>query len=132
MKPNLVWFDIPALDLERAIRFYSAVLGREIKQEVLGGVPTGMLPTADGGQRGGGEGFQAFGGWDHDLLRCEWSAEGSGGCGQGEWGDGAAGCSLDWRVWLSCGGAGFGGKLHCAACGDGGVSLTPFKQDESN
>ena len=52
MKPNLVWFDIPALDLERAIRFYSAVLGREIKQEVLGGVPTAMLPTADGGQQG--------------------------------------------------------------------------------
>ena len=52
MKPNLVWFDIPALDLERAIRFYSAVLGREIKQEVLGGVPTAMLPTADGAQQG--------------------------------------------------------------------------------
>ena len=52
MKPNLVWFDIPALDLDRAIRFYPAVLGREIKQEVLGGVPTAMLPTADGGQQG--------------------------------------------------------------------------------
>jgi uncharacterized protein len=52
MKPNLVWFDIPALDLDRAIRFYSAVLGRELKQEVIGGVPTAMLPTADGGQHG--------------------------------------------------------------------------------
>ncbi|MDI1314231.1 VOC family protein [Prosthecobacter sp.] len=52
MKPNLVWFDIPALDLDRAIQFYSAVLGREIRKEVLGGVPTGMLPTADGGQQG--------------------------------------------------------------------------------
>jgi uncharacterized protein len=52
MKPNIVWFDIPALDLDRAIRFYSAVLGRPIEKEDLGGVPTGMLPTADGAQQG--------------------------------------------------------------------------------
>ncbi len=52
MKPNIVWFDIPALDLDRAIRFYSAVLGRPIEQEDLGGVPTAMLPTADGAQQG--------------------------------------------------------------------------------
>ncbi len=52
MKPNLVWFDIPALDLGRAIRFYSAVLARELKEENLGGVPTAMLPTADGAQHG--------------------------------------------------------------------------------
>lgn len=50
MKPDLVWFDIPAVDLDRAIRFYSAVLGREINEENFGGVPTAMLPTADGGQ----------------------------------------------------------------------------------
>lgn len=52
VKPNIVWFDIPAIDLDRAIRFYSAVLGREIQREDLGGVPTAMLPTADGGQQG--------------------------------------------------------------------------------
>jgi predicted enzyme related to lactoylglutathione lyase len=52
MKPNLVWFDIPALDLDRAIRFYSAVLARPLKEESFGGVPTAMLPTADGGQHG--------------------------------------------------------------------------------
>lgn len=52
MKPNLVWFDIPATDLARAMRFYSAVLGRELKEENFGGVPTAMLPTADGGQQG--------------------------------------------------------------------------------
>jgi hypothetical protein len=52
MKQNLVWFDIPALDIDRAIQFYSAVLGRPIKREDFGGVPTGILPTADGGQQG--------------------------------------------------------------------------------
>lgn len=52
MKPNIVWFDIPALDLDRAIQFYTAVLGRPIEKEELGGVPTGMLPTVDGGKQG--------------------------------------------------------------------------------
>ena len=47
MKPNIVWFDIPATDLARAMRFYSAVLGRELKEENFGEVP-----TADGGQHG--------------------------------------------------------------------------------
>jgi predicted enzyme related to lactoylglutathione lyase len=49
---NVVWFDIPALDLDRAIRFYSAVLGRPIVREELGGVPTGLLPTPDGPPHG--------------------------------------------------------------------------------
>jgi hypothetical protein len=52
MKPNIVWFDIPALDIDRAIRFYSAVLAREIKKEQFGDVPTGIFPTSDGGQHG--------------------------------------------------------------------------------
>jgi len=52
MKPNLVWFDIPATDLSRAIRFYSAVLSRELKEENFGSVPTAMLPTSDGAQHG--------------------------------------------------------------------------------
>jgi uncharacterized protein len=52
MKQNIIWFDIPALDIDRAIRFYSAVLAKRIKKEELGGVPTGILPTSDGGQQG--------------------------------------------------------------------------------
>jgi hypothetical protein len=52
MKQNLVWFDIPALDIDRAIRFYSAVLARPIAKEDFGDVPTGIFPTADGGQQG--------------------------------------------------------------------------------
>ena len=49
MKPNIVWYDIPALDLDRAIRFYSAVLGAPVKKETVGEVPLGWLPTEDGG-----------------------------------------------------------------------------------
>lgn len=52
MKPNIVWFDIPALDLDRAIRFYSAVLGVTVKKEEIEGMDLAMLPTADGGQMG--------------------------------------------------------------------------------
>ena len=48
MKPNLVWYDIPALDLDRAIQFYSAVLDAPVKKELVGDVPIGWLPTEDG------------------------------------------------------------------------------------
>lgn len=52
MASNIVWYDIPALDLDRAIRFYSAVLAAPVKREDVGGVPLGWLPTPDGGQMG--------------------------------------------------------------------------------
>jgi len=52
MKPNIVWFDIPALDLDRAIKFYAAVLGMPVKKEEASGMDLAMLPTADGGQLG--------------------------------------------------------------------------------
>ncbi len=52
MKHNVVWFDIPAIDLDRAISFYSAVLGTPVKKEDVEGIALGMLPTPDGGQMG--------------------------------------------------------------------------------
>ena len=53
MAQTLVWFDVPVLDLDRAITFYSAVLAREIKKEEFGpGFSIGMIP-ADDGQTGG-------------------------------------------------------------------------------
>jgi predicted enzyme related to lactoylglutathione lyase len=48
MKQMLVWFDIPALDLDRAIKFYSAVHGAEVKKETFGDVTLGMLPHEEG------------------------------------------------------------------------------------
>ena len=52
MKPNIVWFDIPALDLDRAAAFYSAVLGAPVGKSEVGGVPIGWLPTPDGERMG--------------------------------------------------------------------------------
>jgi predicted enzyme related to lactoylglutathione lyase len=52
MKHNIVWFDVPVVDLDRAIRFYSAVLNAEVKKEDAGGMSLAMLPTPEGGQMG--------------------------------------------------------------------------------
>jgi uncharacterized protein len=49
---NVVWFDIPAVDLDRAIKFYSAVLGAPVVKEVVGEVALGWLPTQEGGRMG--------------------------------------------------------------------------------
>lgn len=52
MNTNLAWFDIPVADLDRAIRFYSAVLGSPVKKETTGSIPIGMLPAPNGTQMG--------------------------------------------------------------------------------
>lgn len=45
MPNQVVWFDIPVTDLDRAIRFYSAVLGLEVKKESYGpDFSIGLLP----------------------------------------------------------------------------------------
>lgn len=43
MKNAINWFEIPTRDLDKAARFYEAVLGGPIKREVFGGVPHGVL-----------------------------------------------------------------------------------------
>ncbi|MGE5217880.1 MAG: VOC family protein [Chloroflexota bacterium] len=48
MANQIVWCDIPVLDLDRAIRFYSAVLGQPVKKQELPGVRVGILPHNDG------------------------------------------------------------------------------------
>jgi predicted enzyme related to lactoylglutathione lyase len=47
MAHQIVWFDIPVLDLDRAIRFYSAVLGTEVKKQEFPGMAMGLLPHQD-------------------------------------------------------------------------------------
>lgn len=44
MANSVVWFDIPVVDLDRAIRFYSAVLGAAVKKEEFPGMAMGVLP----------------------------------------------------------------------------------------
>lgn len=37
------WFEIPSVDFERAVNFYSTVLGISIKKELFNGVPNGIF-----------------------------------------------------------------------------------------
>jgi hypothetical protein len=43
---QIVWCDIPVKDLDRAIRFYSAVLGAPVRKEQCEGMTFGLLPHA--------------------------------------------------------------------------------------
>ena len=52
MSHNIAWYDIPALNLDRAIAFYSAVLGAEVEKKQVGDTLLGLLPTPDGGRMG--------------------------------------------------------------------------------
>ena len=49
VRHQVVWFDIPVRDLDRAMRFYSAVLGTQLKKEQAGpGAAIAVLPHAEG------------------------------------------------------------------------------------
>jgi len=48
MAHQIVWFDIPVLNLDRAIQFYSAVLGAPVKKEEFPGMTIGILPHQEG------------------------------------------------------------------------------------
>ncbi len=52
MSNRIVWVDIPVVSLDRAIQFYSAVLGQQITKEGGPGFAFGLLPHA-GGDVGG-------------------------------------------------------------------------------
>jgi predicted enzyme related to lactoylglutathione lyase len=52
MTNRIVWVDIPVSDLDRAIQFYSAVLGEHISKEGGPGFAFGLLPHS-GGDVGG-------------------------------------------------------------------------------
>lgn len=49
---SLVWVDIPVLDLDRAIGFYSAVLGEPVTRQGGPGFAFGLLPGSEPGVRG--------------------------------------------------------------------------------
>jgi len=44
---TLCWTDIPVTNLERATKFYSAVLGKEVPKMSEGGFEYGLLPHAE-------------------------------------------------------------------------------------
>jgi predicted enzyme related to lactoylglutathione lyase len=41
---QIVWCDIPVKDLDRAIKFYTGVLGQAVKKESYPGMTFGLLP----------------------------------------------------------------------------------------
>jgi predicted enzyme related to lactoylglutathione lyase len=47
MSNQIVWVDIPVVDLDRAIKFYSAVLDNEVVKQSFSGMSLGLLPHAD-------------------------------------------------------------------------------------
>ncbi|HKZ95427.1 MAG TPA: VOC family protein [Hyphomicrobiaceae bacterium] len=52
MADQVVWVDIPVADLERAVRFYSAVLGAPLAMHEMQGMKLAFLP-AESGEVGG-------------------------------------------------------------------------------
>lgn len=52
MTNQLVWIDIPVIDLERAIKFYSAILGAPVTKQEYPGMSIGLLPCVDQGVSG--------------------------------------------------------------------------------
>ena len=52
MANQVVWVDIPVLDLDRAMKFYTAVLGAPVKKESVPGMEMGILPHEDNGVGG--------------------------------------------------------------------------------
>jgi hypothetical protein len=46
MANQIVWCDIPVHDLDRAIKFYSAVLGQTVSKQSFPGMTFGLLPEA--------------------------------------------------------------------------------------
>ena len=48
MAHSVVWCDIPVKDLDRAIRFYSIVLGGKVKKEESPQGAIGLLPFGEG------------------------------------------------------------------------------------
>jgi len=49
---TLCWTDIPVMNLDRAIKFYSAVLGKQVKKLSDGGMDYGLLPHEEGNASG--------------------------------------------------------------------------------
>ncbi|TKC91045.1 VOC family protein [Trinickia terrae] len=48
----LSWFEIPALDFERAVRFYETALDMPLKREIFGGVPIAVFAHDEGATGG--------------------------------------------------------------------------------
>src|SRR5260370_16412143 len=48
MANSIVWVDIPVLNLDRSIKFYSAVIGSPVAKQEYPGMSIGLLPHVEG------------------------------------------------------------------------------------
>jgi uncharacterized protein len=46
MNHQIVWCDIPVTNLDRAVKFYSTILGQPVTRESMPGMTFGLLPHA--------------------------------------------------------------------------------------
>jgi uncharacterized protein len=46
------WFEVPAVDFERAVKFYSTILATELRTDNFGGMPYGFFPSEEKGVGG--------------------------------------------------------------------------------
>jgi predicted enzyme related to lactoylglutathione lyase len=53
MKNVINWFEIPAVDMDRAARFWETVLETKLKRENAPGSELAIFPRGDGGEHGG-------------------------------------------------------------------------------
>ncbi len=49
MKHTISWFEIPATDMERAVKFYNTIFDIELKRENFDGVPHGIFERSASG-----------------------------------------------------------------------------------
>lgn len=47
MNNPICWFELPTVDIERAVRFYESVFAVTLRREVFGGHPMAIFPYAD-------------------------------------------------------------------------------------
>jgi predicted enzyme related to lactoylglutathione lyase len=52
MQSTIEWFEIPAVDFDRAVKFYDSVLGVQLRKEIFAGMSNGIFPY-DQGTTGG-------------------------------------------------------------------------------
>lgn len=52
IKSAITWFQVPAVDFTRAVKFYSTVLQQELREETMGDEHMGIFPFQDGGVGG--------------------------------------------------------------------------------